>query len=100
MLGTRLTLDDDLATAATGAARLGKQLAISASGCNGQRRDGHIGILGTCGKEGCALGTETRRVGGVLLIAANDLDTVFKKDGSTHTEVGVGGITALSGLDG
>ena len=58
MLGTRLTLDDDLTTTATGTAGLFQQFSISASGGNGEGRDTYIRILGTCREESCALGTE------------------------------------------
>ena len=100
MLGARLTLDDHLTATATGTAGLSEQLAIGASCGNGQRGNSHIRILGTSSKESRALGTEARGVGGILLIAANNLDTIIQSYGSTHMKVGVGGVTALGSLDG
>ena len=59
MLGTRLTLDDDLTTTATGTAGLFQQFSIRASGGNGEGRDSYIRILGTCGEKSRTLGTKT-----------------------------------------
>ena len=59
MLGTRLTLDDDLTATATGTAGLFQQFSIRASGGNGEGINSHIGILGTCREESCALGAES-----------------------------------------
>ena len=100
MLGSRLRLDDDLTATATGTAGLCHEFTIGATGGNGEGIDSHIGILGTSSKEGCTLCTETRGIGGILLIAANDLSSVIQTDGGTHMEVGVGGIAALRGFDG
>lgn len=100
VLGARLALDDHLTATATWADRLVEQLAVGASGGDGQDGDGDVGILGTCGEEGSALGTETGGVGSVLLVAADDLGAILQTDGSTHAEAGVGGIAATGGLDG
>ncbi len=60
----------------------------------------HIGALCGGGEEGGALGTETRGVGGVLLVGAGDHRAVGKAQGGTHMELGIRGIGRTGSLDG
>ncbi len=59
MFGTRLELEDDLTTTATGRYGLVLQDTVCASGGNRQHPDGDIGILGSGREKGRPLGTET-----------------------------------------
>ena len=95
-----LGFDEDLTTATTGGHRLLEQFAIGASCCNGEHLDGDIGILGTGREEGGTLGTESRWIGRILLITADDFHTILKESCSAYMEVGVGGIAAAGGFDG
>ena len=60
----------------------------------------HLGSLRGGGEEGGALGTETRGVGGVLLVGAGDHRAVGKAQGGAHMELGIRGIGRTGSLDG
>ena len=75
-------------------------LAAGSAGCDGSRGEGTIGVGGygkgyhgrvwVCGagvEEGGALGTESRGVGGILLIGSRDHGAIGKQDCSAHVEV-------------
>ena len=96
---TGFTLADDLTAGAARRTDLFAEL-VALPADDGQFADGDVGIVGTSIEESRPLGTEARGVGGILLIAANDLDTIIQSYGSTHMEVGVGGVTAFGSLDG
>ena len=76
------------------------QLAVSATCCNGQHAYRLVGILGSGSKQGSALGTKSRWVGRILLVATYYLHTVTQSYCGTYTEFRVGCIAAASALDG
>lgn len=82
-----LAFEDDLAASATGACGFFRQFSVGASCGNGQHEDRRFGITCPCIEEGGALGAETGGVGGILLVAAGDLDAVVKFDGGSYPEV-------------
>lgn len=100
MPSASLRLDDHLTTTATGPYRLLQEFPIRSSGGNGQYLDAYIRVLCPSREKGCALCTETRGIGGILLITANDLHPIVQTDGCSHMESRVGGITPLRGFDG
>jgi len=95
----RLALNDNLTTGTAGSNRGIYQFAVGTTGSYGQHGDRLIGILGTSREESRTLCTETGRVGGVLLVATDNLNAISQTYCCSDAEMRVGGIAAAGGLD-
>ena len=89
--GSGFTLTNHLAASTTRGTDLRAEV-ISLATDDGQFADGHVGIVGPGIKEGGALSTESRGIGGILLVASGDDLTIVEQYGSTHFEARIGGI--------
>ena len=76
VLVTALHLEHHLAAGATGRNGLVEEGAIGATGGYGKSFNGLVGVTRIGVEEGGSLGTEARRVGGILLVAATNQRTI------------------------
>ena len=70
---------------------------IPVSRCYGERQDRLVGIVALGTEDGAALGTESRREGGILLVGSNHYSAVAQKQGCSHIEVAVVSIRIAGG---
>jgi cytidine deaminase len=67
------------------------------SPCGACRQDRLVGIVALGTEDGAALGTESRREGGVLLVGSNHYSAVAQEQGCSHIEVAVVSIRIAGG---